>query len=158
MYSLLISSDDQAWSSDHHSFERNRFLEFTEPGIANQFSALDPDEVERLKSLPAIFAYERGIEQSTKLGAIKLVRFQGDRIYFEYELSDTPPLPLAALEQLKLKLDIRDGEGARTHWAVKDVDLVSVLGPDAVGSVKEGKRERIPIVFVSYSHDSPDHK
>lgn len=158
MYSLLISSDDQAWSSDHHSFERSRFLEYTEPAIAAQFCMLESDEVERLKSLPAIFAYERGIEKSAKLGSIKLVRFQGDRIYFEYELSDTPPLPLAALEQLKLKLDVRDGERTRTHWAVKDVDLVSVLGPDAVGGLKVGKRERIPVVFVSYSHDSPDHK
>lgn len=159
MYSLLISSAKQAWSSDHYSFERSRFLEYTEPKIAERFCGLELNEIELLKSMPAIFAYEDGIEQSARIGSITLVRLQGDQIYLEYKLSDAAPLPLATLEQLKWKLDVRKGERTRTHWAVKDVDLVSVFGPDAIHKEKENDYEkRTPIVFVSYSHDSPHHK
>ncbi len=128
MFNLLISGDDEAWNGEPHPYDRSRIFEYTEDAIAARFNELNEQQVENLLSLPTVFAFEKSIEKDARIGRIRTLKFQHRSVMVEYEFDENAPvIPHALLLEQSEKLDIIGWELNRTHWAVKDVDLVEVL-------------------------------
>ena len=128
MYNLLVSGNDEAWNGEPFVLERNRVFEYTVDQVREQFEALNEQQLTRLCSLPSIFAFENAVRQNAKIGRIDRVRHRDQEVRIEYSfverLSEIAP---EALEKLMWELDITDWELNRTHWAIKDVDVIGEL-------------------------------
>ena len=140
MYSLLVSANEEAWRGQPYVLSRSRVFEYTEDAIAARFKDFTEEQLQHLCALPAIFAFENGIDQNARLGRVREVRLlQGD-LRIAYELfADAPPIPFNLLNQEANELDIGEWEMNRTHWAVKDVDVAPFL--DRHGIVGLNARE-----------------
>lgn len=127
MYNLLVTATEGAWDLPAYEFDRTRFLEHTAPSLKKQFAELTAETIEKLKSLPTVFAYE-GDDELVRIGYMRRVRERGRSILIEYEIDEAiPALKFSQLAPLKIELDIGQWEMSRTHWAVKDEDLFEIL-------------------------------
>ncbi|MBU1711444.1 MAG: FRG domain-containing protein [Proteobacteria bacterium] len=144
MYNLLVTGEDDAWEATSYRFFRNRFLEYTVEEIAEHFQVLDEDNLEALKSYPCIFAYE-GADSEFKIGKITSIKRQTDALEIKYEFDEKiTSKKFSEIEQYRQALDIRAWEMNRTHWAVKDADLYSVLGEIIPASISISE-ESVPL-------------
>lgn len=127
-YNLFIGYDP--FEKDHILVTRDRAL--TEH-MAEEVKALfrpKPEYIQQIKGLPTIISNERDRlhvdEQQGVLARITNVRFQqnGIVIYFK----KLRPIPLMLLQNHILEFSLTsEWELNRTHWAIKNVDLVEVL-------------------------------
>ena len=117
------------WDETPYEYDRGRSLrEYTTANLTEKYSSLDDRAVLELMSFPALFAYETGNDEDARIGWITRIRSRPQTIRLEYQFEPSlPPIPGKALEKLKWDLDIGDGEMYRTHWALKDADLMPVL-------------------------------
>jgi len=130
MYNLLITSEAGAWNKPSYKFDRSRFLEYTNEEVAEKFEGLSPKQIEDLKSLPCLFAYEVWADKP-RLGRITEIKQLGRYIEIHYEFFEgLLALPIEKVKPLAASLDIREWEMNRTHWAVKDEDLLDILSID----------------------------
>lgn len=129
MYNLLITSQSGAWKKNVYEYERGRAVrEYTDKPIQEIFKAFTKENINELMSLPCVFAYEGGVGASARLGWLTSIKARDALVRIEYEIDKSlPPISAAKIEKLKTELDITDWELNRTHWAVKDVNLVHVL-------------------------------
>lgn len=142
MYSLLVTADDEAWQGQPYILSRGRVFEYTEDAIAARFKDFTEEQLHHLCALPAVFAYENGIDQDARLGRVRSVRILRGDVRIEYELAaDAPPIPFALLNQEANELDIGDWELNRTHWAVKDVDLAPFLQRNGIAGLDRADNE-----------------
>jgi hypothetical protein len=128
MYNLLVHGVEGAWDQAAVILDFSRFLEYTSDPIAERFGKLDESDISTLISLPTLFVYEANIDEPARVGRIKtLQRRQGEiRITFEFD-SLIAPIGKDRLQKLKWDLEFGKLEMNRTHWAVKDTDLLPVL-------------------------------
>lgn len=127
MYNFLVTADINAWDLPAYEFGRDRFCEHTSDEIREQYKSLSASEIEELKSFPALFAYEREVG-NVRVGYIRNIRERRKTVLIEYEFEKAiPEIPFSKIVDLKDKLDIGKWEMNRTHWAVKDGDLFSIL-------------------------------
>jgi hypothetical protein len=127
MYNLLVTAEEGAWDRLFYEYDRSRFLEYTNDNVARVFKELTEPRVATLKSFPCVFAYE-GTESNVRIGYLKSIKEQGRSILIEYEFDQAiPQIPFSSLEPIAPLLDIRNWEMNRTHWAVKDEDLLKRL-------------------------------
>lgn len=160
MYNLLMVYREGTWDEDEFILELPRYLEHTVPLLAERFATLSADTITALKGLPTLFAYEdrgRDVGPSSQVGRIEdiQVRYGGVRITWSID-ARIGPIPATRLKEMFGQLDIseRNWEHTRTHWAVKDVDLLDVL---VRNGILQDDPSPPPKVFVSYSWDSPEH-
>ncbi|MCW5641528.1 MAG: FRG domain-containing protein [Rhodoferax sp.] len=127
MYNLLVTSQQGAWDDGVYSFDRGRFLEFTTDEIAARFRDLKDKQITVLCHLPSLFMYE-GSTEPVRLGKLTTLEVRGRllRIKFEFD-ANVDPIPFEAIAPIQQLLDIRSWEMNRTHWAVKDEDLLQHL-------------------------------
>ena len=112
MFNLLVTADEEAWNGRPVTFPLSRSLrEYTDASITDRLGSLDEASVRALIGMPAIFAYEQFVRVDYEL--IELPRF----------------LTNEELWAMGTELDLGSWESSRTHWAVKDVDLVRELTP-----------------------------
>lgn len=127
MYNLLVTAEENAWENTSYRFFRNRFLEYTVDEVAEHFQFLDEDIINVLKSYPCLFAYE-GTNTKVKIGKITDIKIHYGILEINYKFDENrTPVNFSKIEQYRKKLDIRDWEMNRTHWAIKDADLWSIL-------------------------------
>jgi len=128
VFSFLVTSQVGAWDSREYSFHRERFCEYTNDDIKARYRALDEPAIAELLRMPCLFAYE-GNTHDMRVGYMRRISNRGTSIYFEFDFDRTiPPIPFAQFESLKLALDVKDRfELSRTHWAIKDENLLAVL-------------------------------
>ncbi len=149
MYNLLMSASDDHWDKGHAIVDFSRYLEYTNDAVTEKFKALSDETVRKLTRIPTLFAYELGVKRSARVGWITdIQRRQGEiRISFEIDKS-IPPITPEQIQKIYWDLDISEKyEVHRTHWAVKDVDLLEVLRKN--GFMKGGarlRRSRKPLV------------
>ena len=120
---------DEAWDQPGYEYARGRFLEYTSDEIAESFRELKTAQLAALTEIPCLFAYE-GTDKPMRIGRLKSVKLRdnGRSLLVVPEINPAiPPIPFAAIEQLQALLDIRSWELTRTHWALKDEDLLQVL-------------------------------
>jgi len=108
----------------------SRLGEYTPESLKQRYRRLDDAAKSELESFPTLFAYETPCEKPAKLGRVTRFRESASaQVRFELALTpDAPPIPTSLIEELAWDLDIGDWEMNRTHWAVKDVHLLDVLG------------------------------
>jgi hypothetical protein len=105
----------------------SRFLNHTDEAIKTRLIGLGASVIEELKSFPTLFAYE-GDDEPVRVGYIRNIRVRGRSILISYEFdSSIEPFTFSALAPHKLQLDIANWEMSRTHWAVKNEELFSIL-------------------------------
>lgn len=161
MYNLLMSSNETAWTGTSWVMGFDRVFEHTNPHIKQQFDALDDAALERLMALPTLFAYEQYVDAPARVGRITAIARRQYEFAITFNLDNTvKPIPRERLMQMLPALDISPKwEMNRTHWAVKNVNLASVLHQAGLlPTATLGPLQRPPLVFISYSWDSPEHR
>lgn len=128
MFNFLVTSAEGAWEQTGYEYDRSRFLEYTSDDIAASFQALKDPQLKALMDLPCLFAYE-GKSHPMRVGRMKVkLRNNGRLLYVEPVFDESiPPIDFAQIKPLQPALDIRDWEMSRTHWAIKDENLIEVL-------------------------------
>ncbi len=136
MFNLLVTADEEAWDGRPTTFPLSRSLrEYTDSAITERFGSLDDDSAAALMRMPAIFAYEQAVGKAPKFGRITHISRRSSRIEVrvDYELIELPRfLTNEELWAMGAELDLGSWESSRTHWAVKDVDLVRELIPNGI--------------------------
>jgi hypothetical protein len=131
MFSLLVAAHGDAWRvAGTHTFDMARCVrEYTDAEITDQLGALSRENIEVLKQMPAVFAYENWVDQPPQLGRITSISKHTNRQEVEvgFELLADRFVSNEELWGLERELDLGRWEKNRTHWAVKAVDLPSVL-------------------------------
>ncbi|WP_245867535.1 hypothetical protein SPSIL_048910 [Sporomusa silvacetica DSM 10669] len=146
LYNLFISGDDEAWKTNTTYFPLVRCIkEYTDDDLVKRFISLGENEIEELKKLPCIFAYEKGYEKDASIGYITDIVKRQDQVRITFEKMDIT-IPKEIFESMSFELDFRGWELTRTHWAVKKVDLFKELGERGiiVDGVQQNYRYRTP--------------
>jgi hypothetical protein len=126
MYNLLVTARDGAWDGRGYEYDRGRFLEYTREELVESFKDLKSRQLDALKALPCLFAYEG--EKPMRVGRLQSINLRGRSLFIDFKLDDgIPAIPFERIDPLRQLLDIRDWEMSRTHWAVKDEDLFAIL-------------------------------
>ena len=132
MYNLLVSFDENEWSGAPFVLEKSRCVnEYTDDEIADRFSELNSQQLRELCSLPSVFTYEKVCGKDPKFGFLSSVKPISNKakLRIDYKLAPCNQFVTADdLQSLRDLLDIGKWELNRTHWAVKDVDLIAELG------------------------------
>lgn len=127
MFNLFVTFKERAFDSLAYELDRGRFGEYTSDAMMKRFGALRPAAISKLKLLPCLFVYEaeRG---DACIGYLTDIRERTGTILVEYEFDKKiPPFPASKLSDLYMRLDIGRWEINRTHWAIKDEDLLKAL-------------------------------
>ena len=127
MYNLLISSKDGIWEKLIYEYEQIRIFEYTPDHIKLKYNTLDEKNSELLKEYPTLFLYE-GFRGIAKIGFITSIQKTNQTIRIKFSfINGISGFEAEILNKLKLELNITDWEVNRTHWAVKDEDLINIL-------------------------------
>lgn len=136
MFNLLVTADDEAWDGRPIAFPLSRSIrEYTDDAITERFGSLDEASAAALMTMPSIFAYEQAVGKAPKFGKIAGISKRANRleVRIDYELIELPKfLTNEELWAMGVELDLGSWEASRTHWAVKDVDLVRELLPKGI--------------------------
>lgn len=160
MYNLIVTAAEGAWDSAFYKFDRSRFLEYTTDELASTFKKLTPTAIEVLKTIPCLFAYEESTGGDVRIGTLKEIKERGRDILIEYEFDENiPPLHYDAIKPIADLLDIRGWEMNRTHWAVKDEDLIArlraaALIPPTDVPASQSQAEVKAILAREFDHDA----
>lgn len=129
MYNLIMSGNDEAWEKSPASLGVDRLGEYTPEALKTRYRKLTPDVIAELQSFPTLFAYEHGVKKPARLGRVtRIAQPSGRDFRFQFELyADVPSIPYERIAELAWELDLGEWELNRTHWAVKDVDLIDLL-------------------------------
>lgn len=133
MYSLLMVGSRGWWENGGTNVDLSRYLEYTDADLKEQLGSLTPAVIERLMSCPVMFAYEFYDHEEPSVEVAWVGRFtsikvrkSAARIAFEFDPT-VPVITAGRIRPILWDLDIDKYEVTRTHWAVKDIDLYSVL-------------------------------
>jgi hypothetical protein len=133
MFNLIVTANNEAWElGEPYVMDAGRVVkehEYTSPEIAADLGTLDAKSRQRLTELPTLFAYE-GVQEGrfARLGRVTRVQVNGGQVRLEYGFDEhVPPIPSQIFEDLRWELEIGGWEMSRTHWAVKEADLLHIL-------------------------------
>lgn len=128
MYNLLVAAQVDAWKGSAYEYERGRAVrEYTDDAIEERFKDFSKSGLQELMALPCLFVYEGGTDASA-MGWLTGIKSRQHSVRVEFEIDRSlPKISSRKLKTLTTELDITAWELNRTHWAVKDIDLVRVL-------------------------------
>lgn len=145
-YNLFVIGDE-TFCDGHFIVPKDRALtESITPGIASKYASLGEDAIDHIKTFPSLFASENRSycctddEHEAYFGIVKDVRIQqnGIKIYFQL----ISALPQQRLNEIapNLALDRASmiNELGRTHWAIKQVNLLGVLSDAGLSVLSPG--------------------
>lgn len=131
MYNLLVSNDRQSWNGDPFYIEHNRCIsldEYTNENVVKMYGDFSNSQIDCIKKLPCIFAYEYVQKLNPKFGFINAITKRQGQVKIEYEIITLNEyLNFDDFQSMQFELDIGKFEMNRTHWAIKDVDLEKEL-------------------------------
>ncbi|MCH9808490.1 MAG: nucleotide-binding protein [Alphaproteobacteria bacterium] len=153
MYNLLISGREDAYEDGHWEIERDRFLIYTSETLKQRFQDLTPEKAEMLQKLPTLFTFEQASREDcppVQLGRITLLDHTAHRLAIQFEFYPGMRVDYRQFHELQKKLGItKNWELNTTHWALKDIDILST-------GLFEAKEPTPPLsdrVFVVHGHD-----
>ena len=72
MYNLLVSGNEEAWKGEPWIIEESRCVrEYTDKAITEKFGAFTREQVDQIRRMPCIFAYETGCRKEPLFGSIR---------------------------------------------------------------------------------------
>ena len=126
MYHFLVTTDRKAWQNGVEQYAKSRFLEFTTDEIASKFQVLNSAAVEELKSHLCLCTYE-GVYD---FWVAKIDGIEIDNRVLRIFLTIDPNIPAIPFEKFHphiKRFGINDWEFSRTHWAIKEGNLIQKL-------------------------------
>lgn len=127
MFSLIVGfagPDDHGGCVD---VMQSRFLEYTETELQAQYRGINPDAARRIMQFPAVIMHEG---EDTPAGIFRITNIQEKGRNYSIEVSPWEGMDVLAggdIQRLAMELGIKQGEFTRSHWAIKEVDLIKVL-------------------------------
>lgn len=127
MYNLLIAASPETWELSPYTCDIARFCEHTIPEIKEQFQVFEEESINRLKLYPCLFMVENEAA-SSKIGYIDDITLLSQKIKVKYHFDPIfQPIPSGKIFEISLDLGLGKLELYRTHWAIKNVDLLAEL-------------------------------
>lgn len=127
MFNLLMTWENGGFDMLALELERGRFGEYTAEKLMKRFGPLKPAGIKKLKSFPTLFVYENLVGDA-RVGSLTEIRERNQHVLVEFQFDkQIAPFPAEKLKPLLLRLDMGGPELYRTHWAIKDEDLLQVL-------------------------------
>ena len=139
---MLVSG--KTWSGSRDTIWSSRIFEHTHAALTAKFRQNNNPDFVALARFPALFVQESTWDHTevARVGQILRAQFIGCDIHIDYKLDpNIAPITNQHLESIAVDLGIENVEFARTHWAVKDVDLYYVL------LTHQGAKRKQPSVF-----------
>lgn len=152
MFNLIVRSVNR-WgaTTGKVTMPSERFFEYTDEHMRNQFKQGDNLLLDQLTRIPCLFMEEGTGADLAYVGQISRPRITGKEVSFDYTLdTEVPPLPNSVIFANRTALEMEEFEFSRNHWAVKEVDLYRFL----LRNVRP--RRQHPIVFQIPEHESID--
>ena len=134
-YNLIVWGSEPFFEQRHVTISEDRALVGITPELKSWLSPLTVEAINALKSFPCIIANENlfyGRTDETQYALLAVIteikkRSNGIEVYFH----PFHGLPQKALNELRFELGIQDSSGFnefnRSHWTVKEIDLLEVL-------------------------------
>jgi len=147
MYCLLVHGRGGHWDGKPTEIELNRFNTISSEEVEDQFRKLSPAVIQKISSIPCIFAYEDSQKMNAQLGWIDEIKVRGPKILFKYSFErGVEQIPFNFFDEYSWDFDIREWEMNRTHWAFKDVDIVDILIEKGILSqgYSPSRKKRVP--------------
>lgn len=145
MINLLVCYDKNSWESNSAFMDRDRCLtEYIMPELKSRFAALGESEIDQLKSIPSIFAYEQVHRKDVYIGYITDISVRQSNVKIDYQMTGET-IRYDNFVNLTRQLDIGAWELNRTHWTIKNVDL------EEIRPYFSSNMAHKPTVFISYS-------
>lgn len=157
MFSLIVSYNPTAWETDQiMRMERERFKEYSDGVEAKQFSLSKPDTLRLLENSPALLMYESGSEarnlNKVRFGLLYDINIAGKVLTFRFAQEGT--FLREAIREFGDRLGIDSWEYNRTHWAIKDGAIPSVL----MAKLRRPKISKPVKAVPSPVHNSPPYR
>lgn len=132
MYNLFVGYIGPDDSENAVSVLASRFLEYTDSETQMRYRSLGSDAVREIKSYPCLFMHEH-CEGGAFVAKIVNITAEGRdyRVTFERDM-DVGIVAAEDIFRIALELGIGEFEFYRTHWAIKNVDLLRVLGENDI--------------------------
>lgn len=132
MYHLFIGYTGPSESGDTIEVDVSRFLEYTDDETQMRFRNLSGETASLIKEYPGLFMREE-FEDGAFVGRITTIIKSRRSYKVTFERDQTIGLILAEdIERIALELGIDGFEFNRTHWAIKQCDLLAVLARNGV--------------------------
>lgn len=138
LFHFLVTASSNVWDDGVEEFGRNRFLEFTDEGIASRFQTITSSTIKQLQAFPCLCTYE-GTEDLW-VGKITEINLDRHNLRVHVEIDRTlGPIDHAAFFTARKRFGVHEWEFSRTHWAIKHGDLfeklrkAKLIRDDAVG-------------------------
>lgn len=152
MYNLFVTNDIGKWDASYFTYEIDRVFEYTLDSISKRYKRFNKSSIDELIAYPSLFAYERQNGIDARVGWINSIKATPGLVTIEHELDSAfPPIPASALSELGSKLDILKWEMNRTHWALKNKDLLEILFE--AGLIKHKKPQSFRVFLCHASED-----
>lgn len=136
-YNLFVQGCDDYLDNEYFYVAKDRALNtgMTSDSIRDEINALRPEDIERIKTFPAIICAENhkygktDEEQMAYYGVVYDIKVQdnGIKIYYRILNNIRQQILNEHLFELGLTGNDRLNELNRTHWAIKRIDLVTTL-------------------------------
>lgn len=158
MYNLLVSADEKAWKNSSYEYERERVFKYTPEYFVNEFNSFSA--IKKLIEIPTLFIHEMFVGKS-KIGFIKSIKKNFNKYHITLEfVCEISSRKLSRL-QSELKID-NNFEKSHTHWAIKDVDLISLFLEKGLISVEQSlffrKPKALPEIKFDVAFSFPGEK
>lgn len=138
MYNLLVTSVDNYWNSTvETSMGWDRVFEYTTPELKQAFMPHTESATRQLLGMPALFTYEfanrlpaddEDLPSPSRVGRIVEIRAAGKQVDIKFEIDHgVEPISAREIHRIAQRLDFKTGENYRSHWALKDIDLLELL-------------------------------
>jgi predicted nucleotide-binding protein len=168
MYHLFIGYIGASDPGNTINVDVSRFLEYTDDETQMRFRNLTGETAILIKDYPCLFMHEE-VEGGAFVGRITGIANarRAYKVTFERDQS-IGVIPAEDIQRLALELDIGGFEFNRTHWAIKQSDLLGILTRNKISQVSlstktlelsanlpppEGATFNREQIFIVHGHD-----
>jgi hypothetical protein len=110
VYNLFVSGNGEAWDGEPFILELGRCVrEYTDKELSEKYGEFTQEQIEAIRRLPCIFAYEAGWEKDPKFGIVRQITKRQGKVKIEYDLVELDKfITHADILDMVFELDISD--------------------------------------------------
>ena len=127
MYNLFIGYIGSTETENKIEVSASRFLEYTDSETQMRYRDLNSDTVSELKQYPGLFMHEQCLDGAFIANITNITSSKRDYLVTFERNTEVGVVQPNDIKRLAVELDIEKFEFNRTHWAIKNCNLLSVL-------------------------------
>lgn len=135
IYNLLMSADENLWDTSPADFQLQRVFESTDDDLKALFRTQAGGVSDEVMKFPCLFSYEFPHEKDAFTGKITKIEQRGYDVRIHFIRDENGAVPFKLLRKLTWELGFDRLEAYRHHWALKAVDLPTVLNEAGLTSI-----------------------